>query len=140
MRAARARLRNSLGWFRRGGSSRNNGRAAADAKAEAQRHLAEKRAAELMLKQRDAGQATEGGRSPIPARLRFLVLRRDGFRCVYCGRAASGGLVLHIDHVLPKSRGGVDVEDNLVTACSDCNLGKAATLVTPDVERDPGTT
>lgn len=48
------------------------------------------------------------------------VLRRDGHRCQYCGAAER----LTIDHVLPKSRGGPDVWENLVAACVPCNNRK----------------
>jgi hypothetical protein len=65
-------------------------------------------------------------RDALPARLRFDVLRRDGFRCVYCGRPGSTpGVVLHVDHVVPLVAGGATATDNLVTACEECNLGKA---------------
>jgi hypothetical protein len=37
---------------------------------------------------------------------------------------------LHVDHVEPKALGGSDKPDNLVTACKDCNLGKAS--IAPD--------
>jgi 5-methylcytosine-specific restriction endonuclease McrA len=70
------------------------------------------------------------GRDPIPAQLRFSVLLRDGFRCRYCGRTArEPGVVLHLDHVVPVAAGGATDEDNLVTACSECNLGKSTRLV-----------
>jgi HNH endonuclease len=63
----------------------------------------------------------------IPARLRFYVLRRDGFACTYCGRRAQvDGVVLHIDHVIPVRAGGLTVLENLRTACAACNLGKGA--------------
>ena len=58
------------------------------------------------------------------ARLRFLVLERDGFACHYCGRKAPD-VELHVDHVVSIARGGTNDPDNLVTACRDCNLGKA---------------
>jgi hypothetical protein len=62
----------------------------------------------------------------IPAQLRFTVLLRDGFRCRYCGRtAAEPGVGLHVDHVVPLVAGGATCEDNLMTACSECNLGKS---------------
>ncbi len=48
------------------------------------------------------------------------VLRRDGFRCQYCGSRDS----LTVDHVLPKSRGGGDSWENLVAACTPCNNRK----------------
>lgn len=44
------------------------------------------------------------------------VLRRDGHRCVYCGSAATT-----VDHVMPRSRGGLDTWANLVACCVRCN-------------------
>ena len=44
------------------------------------------------------------------------VLRRDDHRCAYCGRTANT-----IDHVQPRSRGGLDSWDNLVACCLRCN-------------------
>jgi hypothetical protein len=69
-------------------------------------------------------------RRPIPAKLRFSVLMRDGFRCRYCGRTASEpDVVLHVDHVVPFSAGGTTSEGNLLTACSECNLGKSTRAI-----------
>lgn len=48
------------------------------------------------------------------------VLRRDEFRCAYCGRSAST-----IDHVVPRSRGGADSWENLVACCLACNNAKS---------------
>lgn len=59
-----------------------------------------------------------------PGRLalnRRNVLRRDAYTCQYCGK--HGG-ELTVDHVVPKSRGGRSVWENLVTACRGCNLKK----------------
>ena len=64
-------------------------------------------------------------RQPIPAGLRFAVLRRDGFRCAYCGRGEPESVKLHIDHIVPVARGGRTELENLVTACATCNLGKS---------------
>jgi 5-methylcytosine-specific restriction endonuclease McrA len=49
------------------------------------------------------------------------ILRRDGYRCQYCG-TTSGELT--VDHIIPKSRGGADTWENLVTACISCNNRK----------------
>lgn len=69
-------------------------------------------------------------RAPIPAKLRFSVLMRDGFRCRYCGRTASEPeVVLHVDHVVPLSAGGATSEANLLTACAECNLGKSTRAI-----------
>lgn len=54
------------------------------------------------------------------------VLRRDRFRCQYCGARER----LTIDHVLPRSRAGKDTWENLVTACTSCNSRKGSR--TPD--------
>ena len=52
---------------------------------------------------------------------RRALFARDGWRCVYCGTA--GGR-LTLDHVVPRSRGGDSVWENVVTACAPCNLRK----------------
>ena len=56
--------------------------------------------------------------------MRFWILERDGFACQYCGRKAPS-VELQIDHIVPESAGGTSDKDNLVTACVDCNSGKA---------------
>lgn len=69
----------------------------------------------------------------VSKRLRFEVLRRDGFRCYYCGtRGNETGDGLTIDHVVPVALGGTDDAENLVSACGDCNSGKTST--SPDSE------
>lgn len=59
--------------------------------------------------------------------VRYRIMRRDGFRCRYCGRSASETR-LHIDHAQPVSAGGSDDPLNLITACEGCNLGKGASV------------
>lgn len=61
----------------------------------------------------------------VSTRTRFEVLKRDGFQCYYCG-ATSESSRLHVDHVIPRARGGADALENLVAACEACNLGKSA--------------
>jgi 5-methylcytosine-specific restriction endonuclease McrA len=55
-----------------------------------------------------------------PAFTRFNVFLRDRFECQYCGADED----LTFDHVIPRSRGGRTTWDNVVTACSCCNLVK----------------
>ncbi len=52
---------------------------------------------------------------------RRALFARDGWRCVYCG-STKGRLTL--DHVVPRSRGGDSVWENVVTSCAPCNLRK----------------
>ncbi len=52
---------------------------------------------------------------------RRALFARDGWRCVYCG--TSGGR-LTLDHVVPRSRGGESIWENVVTSCAPCNLRK----------------
>ena len=59
-----------------------------------------------------------------PGRLalnRRNILRRDAYTCQYC---AKRGGELTVDHVMPKSRGGRSIWENLVAACRTCNLKK----------------
>jgi len=49
------------------------------------------------------------------------VLRRDNHRCQYCGTSSPP---LTVDHVIPRSRGGMDQWENLVCACLSCNNRK----------------
>lgn len=68
----------------------------------------------------------------ISKRLRFEILRRDDFRCTYCG-ATPAEAELNIDHVVPVTLGGSDIPENLTTACAPCNSGKSSTSPTEEV-------
>lgn len=68
----------------------------------------------------------------VTKRLRFEILRRDGFRCTYCGSSPSDGAELHVDHVVPQALGGTDDPSNLTTSCADCNAGKSSSSPTPE--------
>ena len=57
---------------------------------------------------------------------RRALFARDGWRCVYCGDSAGR---LTLDHVVPRSRGGDSVWENVVTACAPCNLRKGDRLL-----------
>lgn len=66
---------------------------------------------------------------PPNLRVRFEVLAAWGFRCAYCGRSAKEGARLHVDHVIPQAEHGSHDRDNLVAACSACNLGKGGRYI-----------
>jgi hypothetical protein len=59
----------------------------------------------------------------LSTRIRFEILKRDGFTCQYCGRKPPE-VQLHVDHIKPQWEGGTDDPENLITSCADCNLGK----------------
>lgn len=61
----------------------------------------------------------------VSKRLRFEILRRDNHTCRYCGGHAPD-VALQVDHVIPTTLGGLDVPENLVAACKDCNAGKSS--------------
>ena len=71
----------------------------------------------------------------IPKSIRFEIFKRDKFTCQYCGRQTPL-VVLEIDHIIPKSKGGTDNPNNLITCCSDCNRGKAAVPLSIQKIRD----
>ena len=62
----------------------------------------------------------------ISDKLRYQVLKRDNFKCCACGAspAKDPAVELHIDHIVPWSKGGETKLDNLQTLCSRCNIGK----------------
>lgn len=64
----------------------------------------------------------------VPLKLRLRVLSRDKFRCVLCGRtpALHAGVVLHVDHIVPFSKGGRTAEANLRSLCAQCNWGRGS--------------
>lgn len=55
---------------------------------------------------------------------RRAVFARDGHRCQYCGAAAE-----NIDHVVPRSKGGLHTWENVVAACRPCNTRKEDRLL-----------
>jgi hypothetical protein len=60
-------------------------------------------------------------------RLRFIVMRRDNFKCRACGRspATDPTVILHVDHIEAWSKTHKTILENLQTLCSVCNVGKS---------------
>lgn len=59
--------------------------------------------------------------------IRYEALRKHGGRCLCCGRSGKQGVVLHVDHIRPRSL-YPDLAlsiNNLQVLCEDCNLGKS---------------
>lgn len=74
----------------------------------------------------DGDNQPKTGRDPS-LRLRWHILQRDRFTCCACGAspALTVGVELHVDHVIPWSKGGETILSNLQTLCSVCNIGKS---------------
>jgi hypothetical protein len=67
----------------------------------------------------------------VSKKSRFEVFKRDKFTCQYCG-AKAPDVLLHVDHIEPKSKGGKNDITNLITACVDCNGGKSDRRLSDD--------
>ena len=61
----------------------------------------------------------------VQAGVRWQVFQRDNWKCLACGRSAQEKIILHIDHILPRSKGGKNIIDNYQTLCETCNIGKS---------------
>lgn len=90
------------------------------------------REARALQKRKKAAKAKRG-KQPFYASeewrlLRYQALKRDGGKCACCGRSRKDGVVMHVDHIKPKSRYPQLAFDlsNLQVLCDDCNLGKGA--------------
>lgn len=67
-------------------------------------------------------------RAAMTPSMRYDVLKRDGFRCQICGSTQEDGVKLHVDHIIPVSKGGKTEMKNLRTLCDQCNIGKGAKI------------
>ena len=70
----------------------------------------------------------------IPALTNRALFSRDGHVCMYCGNEFHSKLLTR-DHIIPKSQGGPDIWDNVITACKACNNKKDC--YTPEQARMP---
>lgn len=59
----------------------------------------------------------------IPTNVRRMVIERDGYYCVYCDEDLNDKEI-HLDHVIPESKGGPTTYDNLQVTCRKCNIAK----------------
>lgn len=60
----------------------------------------------------------------FPPDIKKKIFRRDGYRCVVCGRGREDGVEIHADHKIPLDKGGTNSVDNGQTLCSEHNLLK----------------
>ena len=70
-------------------------------------------------------------RNLMTKKLREFIKKRDNFTCCNCGNSThiEPNLLLEIDHIIPVSKGGCTVEDNLQTLCWKCNRSKSDKII-----------
>ena len=73
---------------------------------------------------------TKEQRALMTKKLREFIKNRDNFTCCNCGNSThtEPNLLLEIDHIIPVSKGGYTVEENLQTLCWKCNRSKSNKL------------
>lgn len=64
-------------------------------------------------------------RNRMTANLRKRIMERDNYTCQICGKYMPDGVGLHIDHIVPISKGGKSIACNLQVLCSKCNGHKS---------------
>ena len=60
----------------------------------------------------------------FPTHIKELIKKRDGYKCVVCGRGVKDGVEIVIDHIRPKDKGGTNEPDNGQVLCMEHNLIK----------------
>ena len=101
---------------------------ASEIEGEMEKRLAAKRAATQRAYQ-DAREALKRGASGAEPVVRSEIIRRDDSTCYLCGKHCKPGDI-HLDHVIPLSKGGRHHPGNIRVACAYCNLSKGAKLLT----------
>jgi hypothetical protein len=87
---------------------------------------AEKAEIAKSLSDEDLMRASEAAEQKVKVKpsVRWQVFARDNWKCKKCGRGAQDGIILQVDHIVPRSKGGKDTMDNYQTLCHICNMGK----------------
>jgi len=60
----------------------------------------------------------------FPPEVKEAIFKRDGYKCVVCGRGREDGVEIHADHKIPLDKGGTNTVDNGQTLCSEHNILK----------------
>ena len=68
----------------------------------------------------------EDQRKALTKDLREMIKQRDKYTCQICGKKMFDEVGLHIDHIIPVSKGGKSIPSNLRVLCSKCNGRKGA--------------
>lgn len=82
---------------------------------------------EYIQNQKFSFSGSKNERGKMTPQLRAQVLARDNYTCQKCGASIyqEPNLLLEVDHIIPISKGGKTIIDNLQTLCWKCNRGKA---------------
>lgn len=56
----------------------------------------------------------------------LVELRDKTLTCPYCNEVYSNDMILHLDHIVPLSKGGIHIKDNVIYCCCKCNLRKGS--------------
>lgn len=62
---------------------------------------------------------------PVSKKTKKSILRRDGYKCLCCGSRE----YLTVDHIIPRSKGGLNNKNNLQTLCFNCNQSKGTKII-----------
>lgn len=84
-----------------------------------------KKAQELIEQKATRRYQIKEERAKMSNSLRYDILKRDNCTCQMCGATLQDGVKLHVDHIIPVSKGGKTEWGNLRTLCDRCNLGKS---------------
>lgn len=84
---------------------------------------------ENVIRQRDV----KYQRSLMTKELKESIMKRDNFTCQNCGKHMPDKVGLHIDHIIPVSKGGQSIPTNLQVLCDKCNCSKGDKLIYPVV-------
>jgi len=60
----------------------------------------------------------------FPQNIKEEIFKRDGYKCVVCGRGREDGVEIHADHKIPLDKGGSNTVENGQTLCSEHNFLK----------------
>ncbi|MEO0273358.1 MAG: HNH endonuclease signature motif containing protein [candidate division WOR-3 bacterium] len=60
----------------------------------------------------------------FPPNIKEAIFKRDGYKCVVCGRGRNDGVEIHADHKIPLDKGGSSTIENGQTLCSEHNFLK----------------
>jgi len=71
----------------------------------------------------DIWQHRSNAKGYVPGSVRYEVLKRAKYRCELCGASAEN-IALHVDHIIPRNKGGQDDLSNFQALCMTCNTNK----------------